>query len=93
MTGDVTENSAENEKNKSETISLSAYWEMLNSHDWFYHYRGNPLKWLEGHRNDLVLLGMAEQSPDHKNLYQKFYDHWKPDDPQRPVKPKPAGPR
>ena len=93
MTGNMAENSMQEETTKTEPISLSAYWEMLNGHDWFYHYRGNPLEWLEGHRNDLLLLGMAEQSTDHKNLYQQFSDHWKPTDPQRPAKPKPAGPK
>jgi hypothetical protein len=57
-------------------VSLTEYWDMLNSHDWYYDFSDDHSVWKAGVANRDKLNTIARQSDDHKKLRDDFSKHY-----------------
>lgn len=56
----------------TEKVKLSVYWDMLNQHDWYYQYSDDPGVWRRGQAAQERIRMFADQSPQHRELYDGF---------------------
>lgn len=74
-------------------MNLQEYWDLLNSHDWYYNYSDDQRVWSLGNKNDRKLRGIADSSPEHKRLYMGFVNyHFSGKDWNTEKEPKPERP-
>jgi hypothetical protein len=72
-------------------VSLQDFYDMLNTHDWFYEFSDDNRVWNEGIRAEAKLLLIASTSDKHTELFKKF-NKWcnesiKGNKTDKPVKP------
>ncbi len=68
-----------------EEKSLTEYWNMLSRHDWYHEYSDDQSVWRRGNEYMSRLRQFQNQSPEHRKLFDTFYDHHFP----LPGKPRP----
>lgn len=56
--------------------TLEAFYDMLNKHDWYYHFSDSPTVYTNGYNASKVLSDIASLSKEHLELYQAFEDHY-----------------
>lgn len=74
-------------------VSLADFWDMLNSHDWYYDWSDDHRVWQAGRTVKEKLVLISGQSDTHKALYDGFTSHyfsgdaWHTEKKQKPEKP------
>lgn len=58
-----------------EKTSLLDYYDLLDSHDWYYHFSDDMKVYDKGEREEIQLDDIATQSPEHEKLYKGFQEH------------------
>lgn len=59
----------------TETMPPAAFWDQLNSADWFYQYSDDHRAWARGGQEMQVLTNTAKTSPTLGALYDGFVAH------------------
>lgn len=59
----------------ADKVSLPKYWEMLCQFDWFYDFSDDLNTWERGKRDHEKIEAIANQSPEHKKLFEDFKKH------------------
>jgi hypothetical protein len=54
---------------------LSNYYNLLESHDWYYFYSDDFRVYSSGNRNLKLLVELSNLSEKHKELYENFNKH------------------
>ena len=57
-------------------MKLSQFWDELNRHDWYYDFSDDFSVWKRGSDRDKELRVMANESPAHQELMDKFSKHY-----------------
>ena len=55
--------------------SLASYWDLLNSHDWYYCFSDDGGVYNAGRRAHAVMDELANTSQEHRALFIAFSDH------------------
>ena len=73
--------------------TLKDYYDMLERHDWYYHYSDDGRVYEQGQRAHASLLSIANASAEHKALFEAYSNHMFTGDPWKTERaPKPARP-
>lgn len=56
-------------------MELQEYYEELGKHDWFYQYSDDHSVWRHGESARARLASIANQSPEHRALWDGFNKH------------------
>lgn len=56
-------------------ITLTAFWDLLNKHDWFYDFSDCGQTWRRGSEAHDKLKQHAQQGPEFQKLYDAFKQH------------------
>jgi hypothetical protein len=79
---------------EGEQISLTDFYDALESHDWYHGYSNDPKVVEEGVKFYQELMKRSEQSPAHAELFANYRDHmcsgkpWNTNKLPKPEKPK-----
>ena len=68
-------------------MTLKEYYELLESHDWYYGMSDDYSIYINGETSSLRLLSLAKESPAFAELYHKFFN-WKFKKGSKPELPK-----
>lgn len=64
----------------SNKTSPLAFYEMCNNHDWFYDFSNSPKVRKRGETTEAKLIKLSKASPQHKRIYDGFFNHnWRMD--------------
>lgn len=55
--------------------SLQSYYDALEQFDWFYHFSDDHRVWKKGEAASKKIKYLANQSPEHADLYRRFHKH------------------
>ena len=56
-------------------VALADFRRRLQGHDWHYNMSDDPGVWRRGSAVEQELLAIAKTSPQHRKLFDAFYDH------------------
>lgn len=58
------------------SITISQFYDMLAKHDWYYPFSDDITAYIKGFNRERALSDIASTSPELKNLYVAFEDHY-----------------
>lgn len=56
-------------------MDLNEYYDELCHHDWFYSYSDDHRVWKRGHSREAFLRAIAQESEEHKRLWEQFNNY------------------
>lgn len=54
------------------TLTLQEFYDLLANHDWYYQWSDDMRAYRAGQANEKVIEALAEQSDEHKKLYEEY---------------------
>lgn len=74
---------------------LNDYWDMLNTHDWYWRFSDDNRWYNAGNFQENKLRAIAEKSLAHKVMFERFSNHywtgkpWNTEQTPKPERPEP----
>jgi hypothetical protein len=60
---------------RGKIITLFEFYQELKKHDWYYEMSDDSITWRRGKENANRLYKMTRMSPEHKSLFEQYYEY------------------